>query len=261
MANNYWIRNRGKTQGPYSLERLKQLVERGQLNPTVQISEDGVTWERPNAYPELFSGMLQGSQGSDPTENAASQESGYSLGETASNDLYGNDSAKTWRYAENGRTSQPVAFQEIQRLVSFGMISPDGLVWNESMPNWVKAKDVPGLVPRAAQPSAEPASRTPAISVPAAAPLSQFAIVSFVCGMVGVAAAPFFGIPALIFGYIGLYGRPLRSGRLRGKGLAITGIVAGWFCVVALIVLLVFALNYPLYFELYFLEPRPWLFW
>lgn len=50
-----------------------------------------------------------------------------------------------WWYAKDERKEGPVEEAEIRALVESGVITPDSLVWNESLPTWTRARQVPGL--------------------------------------------------------------------------------------------------------------------
>lgn len=248
MPDSYWIKNRGKSYGPYSTENLQQLAARGQFSSAFQISEDGVTWQHASEFPEFFSEQAQDKSPTgepEPTPDGAGDPPSKPVGSSGDH----TQADDSWRYVVNGNPSDPMSFLQLQQLISAGVVSSDDLVWNESMPNWVRAQDVPGLVPEPLRIQSEK-NRQEQLTHPAkAAPLSQFAIVSFVCGAIGVTSAPLYGVLALIFGYISLNSRHVRDGSLRGRGLAITGISTGWVCVVILILIVVLALAYPGHFE------------
>lgn len=44
MEEQYYLKLRGKTTGPFTFERIKQLYDRGQLTPYHQVSADRQTW-------------------------------------------------------------------------------------------------------------------------------------------------------------------------------------------------------------------------
>ncbi|MCP4788349.1 MAG: hypothetical protein GY903_01660 [Fuerstiella sp.] len=50
----YWIRNRGKTQGPLSADKIHGLLRRGRFNRHYQVSEDRKNWYVATDFPELF---------------------------------------------------------------------------------------------------------------------------------------------------------------------------------------------------------------
>ncbi|MEZ6125567.1 MAG: DUF4339 domain-containing protein [Planctomycetaceae bacterium] len=52
----YWIRNRGRVQGPFNEERIQGLLRRGRFNRHYHVSEDGKNWYPAGDFPELFEG-------------------------------------------------------------------------------------------------------------------------------------------------------------------------------------------------------------
>ena len=250
MADTYWIRNRGRTHGPYTTDQLRQLAARGQFSSAFQISEDGLNWERAAAYPELFVDKASDSKSeldSGVSETGKRQAEDFQL-DRSTVPTTGPPSGPQWRYERNGSPSDPVSFDQLQALIARGEVRPDGLVWNETLSSWTRARDVSGLVfPSTVgrsfeSPSGAPHQNSGAPEGPA--PLSQLAIASFVCGVVG-AASPLFiplGLLAVVFGHVSLYTRRVQSGELRGKGLAIAGLTIGWCCLLILPVMAYFLL-------------------
>jgi hypothetical protein len=54
-----------------------------------------------------------------------------------------------WYYSVGGEQFGPVSWDTLKQLVSEKKIAASDLVWNESMPEWVEARNVEGLVPQA----------------------------------------------------------------------------------------------------------------
>ncbi|MFL5330121.1 MAG: hypothetical protein ACJ8C4_14565 [Gemmataceae bacterium] len=55
MANGmYQVRVQDKVFGPFSLAQLAQLRDRGQLHPTYEVSQDGISWEPASMLPGMF---------------------------------------------------------------------------------------------------------------------------------------------------------------------------------------------------------------
>jgi hypothetical protein len=50
--------------------------------------------------------------------------------------------ASQWYYAQGGQQRGPVSQEELNGLVRSGGLRPDDMVWNESLPNWVPARQV-----------------------------------------------------------------------------------------------------------------------
>ncbi|MEQ9408260.1 MAG: DUF4339 domain-containing protein [Fuerstiella sp.] len=53
----YWIRNRGRVQGPFSDERIQGLLRRGRFSRHFHVSEDRKNWYPASDFPELFQGV------------------------------------------------------------------------------------------------------------------------------------------------------------------------------------------------------------
>lgn len=50
----YWIRNRGRTEGPFDEEKIQGLMRRGRFNRHYQVSEDKKSWYPASDFPELL---------------------------------------------------------------------------------------------------------------------------------------------------------------------------------------------------------------
>jgi Domain of unknown function (DUF4190)/GYF domain 2 len=242
MSDNYWIKNRGRTNGPFPIETLKQMAARGQFSTAFQISEDGNSWERADSIPELFAVEEKEELISTESESSLTEDSLY---KTVDQVESLNDSKKTllWRFVNNGKPSEPITFEQLKKLALKDIIQPNGLVWNETLPNWIKAKDVSGLEFRQKLQPSRGVSRKSKHPKDEGS-LSQLAVASFVCGVAGASSGLFIllGILAIIFGHVSLYKEDIRNGTLRGRGLAIAGLSIGWFCLLIMPVLFYFIL-------------------
>ena len=64
VLGRYWIRNRGRTQGPFTLDRIQGLLKRGRFNRHYHVSEDKKNWYPATEFPELFEGVVSQRGGS-----------------------------------------------------------------------------------------------------------------------------------------------------------------------------------------------------
>ena len=74
-----------------------------------------------------------------------------------------------WYYAKNGNRNGPVEPDEIKKLFQAGEIKPDDLVWEEGMPDWVRAESVLQAAPTelaASAPAPQPLLGQPATAIP-----------------------------------------------------------------------------------------------
>jgi uncharacterized RDD family membrane protein YckC len=54
-----------------------------------------------------------------------------------------------WYYLANGQTFGPMTGQQLRQYAAAGYFRPSDYVWQEGMPNWVVAGQVPGVLPPA----------------------------------------------------------------------------------------------------------------
>ena len=57
---DYWIRNRGRVQGPYTADQIQGLQRRGRFSRLFHVSEDNKNWSPAEDFPELFEGRRRG---------------------------------------------------------------------------------------------------------------------------------------------------------------------------------------------------------
>ncbi len=121
-----------------------------------------------------------------------------------------------WFYSRDGQQIGPVEFSEIERLRAAGELTAESLVWQQGTAGWVKLGTIldPAGQPVVPPPAAPPASR-----------ISALAICSLVFGILGLCCLLF--IPAIICGHIALVKMSSDPG-LKGKGMAIAGLVLGY---------------------------------
>jgi uncharacterized membrane protein len=50
-----------------------------------------------------------------------------------------------WHYVQNGRACGPIELSALQALIASGALSPEALVWQAGMANWLAARAVPEL--------------------------------------------------------------------------------------------------------------------
>jgi uncharacterized protein DUF4339 len=96
-----------------------------------------------------------------------------------------------WYYVRDGKSHSPVTWNALVQMARTGKLSANDQIWNESLPRWVSAGAVEGLIP--SQPGAPYAYAEPGYE---AAPRSWLGMISllmgiFFCGveMVMIAAA------------------------------------------------------------------------
>ncbi len=97
-----------------------------------------------------------------------------------------------WFYSVGGEQIGPVSWDALKQLVGERKVAAGDLVWNESMPEWVEARTVTGLIPQA------PATRKPPPLPAKANPTTDAAAPSITAGYATfeIIIDPFTGVPS-----------------------------------------------------------------
>jgi hypothetical protein len=153
-----------------------------------------------------------------------------------------------WYYAKNNRQEGPVSGATLKSMIVSGEIASADLVWREGMTDWRPAAEIndfesagvvepagivapPGgsQIPQALPPGV-PGGQVP----PAAPPNNSSAIVSMICGIVGLFAPCLCGFPvfasivAIIMGHVARGEIRKAGGMQGGDGMALAGLILGY---------------------------------
>jgi hypothetical protein len=167
MDMQLYLRVRGRVLGPYDLDKLKLLVRRGQLSRMHEVSTDGANWVRASTYSELFVGapvklvapeMQVASPPPAQLPRTLAESSDLSIpyadvvgqAPTSANPAAAAATGRSWRYEYLGSEQGPVDESVLREMLASGQLDCDALVWNESMPQWAAASQIPGLIPKQA---------------------------------------------------------------------------------------------------------------
>jgi len=119
-AAHLYVQLQGKTRGPYGLDRVRSMVQRGRLGPTDQVSHDRLTWVHAGSVAALFP---EGFGDSGP---------------------YSNQEAH-WYYSQDGEQHGPVPLSTLQQFAATGQLTRRASVWKQGTPTWLPAEQVPEL--------------------------------------------------------------------------------------------------------------------
>jgi len=263
----YYTRFRGRVDGPFSIEQLRERQRRGQFGRLFQVSIDGQQWDRATQHPELFSAPPPLPPAQSPAASAPVTATGgaaeYTLSEQ---DFYGESEPEAvieqpaslaspglqaqewtlgddyeWYYLQNESEVGPIDTQALRFLVSSGRLGPRDYVWRDGLADWLEVRRSPELQDIAV-PSAHAAGGT-------GGQKSTFALGSLVPGILGTSVLLLVGsIGAVILGHLALREIDESGGRLQGRNLAVAGLVLGYAVLAAgaltgIIVLLVSVLR------------------
>ena len=214
MVNEYFIRIRGKVQGPLGEYRLQMMARRGQFSRFHEISLDGESWVQAEEYPQLFS-VATPAAVADREDHADQEVEPAEPLITASSGWPG-QSGVEWYYLRGGQEFGPVDTQEVRALLGSGRLSPNDLARSNDMAGSVPICTIPALIFAADGRADEDIYR------PRLAPLAMLSLISALLWLVGIGS-----LLAIICGGIAVQQINDSDGRLTGKGLAATGILIG----------------------------------
>jgi len=159
LDTQLYLRVRGRVLGPYDQDKLQSLVRRGQLSRMHEVSTDGTHWVRASTYAELFVGapvklvapeMLVASP---PPAQQPILDLSVPLAEEAGPQASPPPKAvvavaagRGWYYEHHGAQQGPVEETFLRQMLLTRQLDSNALVWNDSMPQWIAASQVPGLV-------------------------------------------------------------------------------------------------------------------
>jgi hypothetical protein len=122
---NYYVRLGMQLMGPFSLDQLRVLKDRGRLQPFHSISTDGRTWQPASTLTELFP----------PEPSPASANPAPSVAPGAPAAV--GPEQDTWYYLDaNGQQAGPVSGWKLLELYQSGAIRRDTFVWKPGLDQW-----------------------------------------------------------------------------------------------------------------------------
>jgi hypothetical protein len=137
-ATGYYVKIRGRTLGPFTADRLRQMAQQGQLSRINLISNDGQDWVKAGEFPAFFEGT--GYQARTAVSTAAPEPA-----VVAPTSEVNHQAKAEWHYAIGAEQHGPVTFGQIRGLVANGTLAPGELVWKEGMADWEPVSSVPEL--------------------------------------------------------------------------------------------------------------------
>ncbi|HUY34071.1 MAG TPA: GYF domain-containing protein [Pirellulales bacterium] len=268
--DRFYIRVRGRVQGPFSSEQLKSMARGGQFSRLHEVSTEGQTWGRATDYPDLFPEVAAPvPKPAAALPAAAPAEGVFALVPAAAGPPPAEVSQ--WFYSQGGTEAGPVDFNQLRHLAQTGHLQTSDLVWMLGTSSWVPAHQASGLFPQS--PASAPFAPVAVAAGPRAGRADEpqtpgMAVASLVLGLLAGAlavaaaalvvaglaymiscaiAAALTALLAVIFGHSALRKVRRAPERYAGGGLAVTGLVFGYIVVaigaaMALLVLAFFLL-------------------
>jgi hypothetical protein len=127
----YYVKIRGRTLGPFTPDRLRQMAQQGQLSRINLISQDGQDWIKAGEVPAFFEGAKQQPQERiEPTSEPITSP---------------NQVKPEWHYALGAEQHGPVTFGQVRGLVANQTLGAGDLVWKEGMSDWEPVSSIAEL--------------------------------------------------------------------------------------------------------------------
>lgn len=247
MDTLYYVRSRGRVQGPFTLDELKMRAKRRKLSRFEQVSTDQVNWSPASQFAEIFPpppppppptppaeaivvepATEQKASDTQPVQQEAEAADAYPISaEQSPVEAKPPEPDQLWHYIRNDQEEGPVPFSQLQSLASQGLLGPGDFIWSEGMPGWIEAREVDGVFPVSSSwwQVCQGGDRTA---------ICPMAVASFVLGLLGTSCLFFLGsIAAVVFGHIALSQIRQSGNTLSGRGLAIAGLILGYVVVIA----------------------------
>jgi len=243
MSDQYYIRSRGKVQGPFTAEALRTLGKRRKFGRSFQVSTDQLNWAPATEYPDLLPKPRERKvrakpveepvpqSGADQSEDAQANSPALQQAEVKQSAVPASVAAadSQWYYALDDQPLGPVSFEELRILAEHGKLTDEHFVWSDGLDDWVEAERVPGLLSPAAEPEDDSARPQGTTSAGSGAALSPLAVASLILGLLGTNFL--FGIgsvAAVICGHLALIQIRSSGNALSGRRMAIAGLVLGY---------------------------------
>jgi uncharacterized protein DUF4190/uncharacterized protein DUF4339 len=241
VTDQFFIRSRGRVEGPFSAEKLRELAGRGRFARHYEVSPDGKTWTPASSYPALFPVPTQRKirtspgfqppieRGSTVVQNIVVPAEDAAFVPLSPTDMLASGPVDgQWYYAQNNDSRGPVPFSELERLALAGELHPEDFIWTDGMAEWSPAATAaPLLFESMSGFSGLPHGGGALKNCPAA-------VASLVFGLLGMNLLLFIGsIAAIICGHIALKEIERNPNQWAGRGMAVFGLVLGYVAVAA----------------------------
>lgn len=154
MTNSrYWVRSRGKVQGPFTLDELRTRRDRGLLARFHELSDDHASWFPAARLTDLF-----------PPVQAP--RASYSEAEPVEDSSVDDEPEVEWYYLDPSARQQlgPITEAELLDLYRMGTIQLQTRVWHDPLPDWLPLRDAFPIAGGSTAPLLGPIDWTPVAS-------------------------------------------------------------------------------------------------
>ncbi|MEM0926023.1 MAG: DUF4339 domain-containing protein [Planctomycetota bacterium] len=133
-----FVRFRGRTIGPFTPDKIKEMVRRGQVTRMHELSGDGLSWMKADEFGNFFPKAVQaGSVAGDMAASASDVPPGEG-GAMAPNE----NATAQWYAHVDGEKQGPVSMDQMRLYAEAKILKKDSLVWKNGMQSWQAAAEV-----------------------------------------------------------------------------------------------------------------------
>ena len=130
----YYVRFRGRTLGPFDQNKIRALINRGQVTRMHELSPDGISWQQAESFSELFPRMEIIEQTS---PNFSTTQATETQPDTES--IVAPSVTAQWYAHLNNENKGPVTKEQIGHWIASGAITPETLIWQDGREDWEPA--------------------------------------------------------------------------------------------------------------------------
>ena len=131
--DSYFVRMQGRSLGPYTLDRIRQMTRKGQVGRVHEISTDGESWAPATSFPEIFERPAEPAA---VAVAAAVQQPAQAAAPPAE---------PRWYCTVNGAQQGPMPKGQLLGLIQGGSISATDYVFREGSADWAQAGSISEL--------------------------------------------------------------------------------------------------------------------
>ena len=169
-TDRVYVRFRGRTLGPLTPDKVKDLIKRGQVTRMHELSGDGITWSKADEFGDFFPPLQPAGFGQFPGEAMG----GPGMGGMGAPGMGGmapgavppapgggppmppgaggppamgasanpaHTSAQWFAHVKDNNEG-PISYDQLQLWAHAKVLKPDSLVWNSSMESWKPAQEI-----------------------------------------------------------------------------------------------------------------------
>ena len=134
MNDTYWVRHQGRSLGPYAIDKIRQMVRKGQVGRVQEVSTDGASWAPATSFPEIFERPSH-----EPVAAHQSAEGRASSASATPISAPAPPAEQQWYCAANGVQQGPIPRSQLLSLIRAGRLTEADLVFRDGMADWVAA--------------------------------------------------------------------------------------------------------------------------